>query len=171
MRRAKQNPRRTCIQSDAISPVWLEVMIGRGFLTPMRYWYRVRPFFMILAICPSIVFADGMDGDEFAARMTGKTMFFTQRGLPYGVEQYLPGRRVIWSFLGGECQMGTWYEDTAQDRICFVYENISGPQCWDFFDRDGQISARIAGAPPEDDLMVVEESDEPIQCQLPGLGV
>ena len=123
---------------------------------------------IITVLIASPLWAQTMSAAEFEARMTGKTMSFARSGQPFGVEQYLPGRRVIWSFVDDVCQMGRWYEEAG--KICFRYDMNPEPQCWDFFDRDGQISARYVGDTPENDLFVVGETDKPIQCPLPGLG-
>ena len=65
---------------------------------------------------------------------------YSSQGRSYGAEQYLPGRRVIWTFLDGECQEGSWYEEAG--LICFVYENNFEPQCWSFWERGGGLAAR-----------------------------
>ena len=71
-----------------------------------------------------------LDAAGFEAYATGKTLYYGAPDAPYGAEQYLPGRRVIWSFAGDECQRGYWYDSAGQ--ICFVYENEPGTQCWRF---------------------------------------
>ncbi|EKE44381.1 hypothetical protein OCGS_1219 [Oceaniovalibus guishaninsula JLT2003] len=110
-----------------------------------------------------------LDAAGFEARVTGKTMFYSSAGVPYGIEQYLPGRRVRWSFLGDECKDGIWYE--SDGLICFEYEDGTGPQCWQFFAETDGLRARFAGDAPGDDLYQTHETDEPMQCLGPRIGV
>lgn len=125
----------------------------------------------ILWLCTTPALA-GMDGASFEARTTGKTLTFTEMGStePYGAEQYLPGRRVIWSFLEGDCVEGRWYEQ--QGEICFAYENdLMGEQCWSFEDApNGQLVARFLGVPETAPLISVRESPEPLICPGPRVG-
>ncbi|MFN3937803.1 MAG: hypothetical protein ACK4KW_09515 [Gemmobacter sp.] len=111
-----------------------------------------------------------MTGAEFEARTSGQTLDFAVRGEPYGTEQYLPGRRVIWAFSGGQCRYGKWYED-GTGRICFVYEHDPTPQCWWFFDRPGGIAALFDGDQPGSELVEVRRSSEPMACPGPDVGV
>lgn len=64
-----------------------------------------------------------MDGAAFERYTEGRTLSFNAGGVPYGIEQYLPGRRVLWAFVGQECQEGVWYE--RGDMICFAYDKTS----------------------------------------------
>ncbi len=110
-----------------------------------------------------------MSAAEFEAYVTGKTLFYSVQGTPYGAEQYLPGRRVIWTFLEDECQEGTWYEENG--LICFVYETDFGPQCWSFWERGGGLAARFENEPSGTELYEVRQSDEPLACRGPKVGV
>lgn len=111
-----------------------------------------------------------LGGAAFDERVTGRTLTFGSGGTPYGVEQYLPGRRVIWAFVGGPCRRGEWYEDPP-GRICFVYDHDPAPQCWFFFDEPGGLRARFDGAGLGQDLIEVEQSDSPLICPGPDVGV
>ena len=106
-----------------------------------------------------------LSAEAFAQAVTGKTLYFTRRGAPYGAEQYLPGREVIWTFLDGHCVRGRWYE--AREHICFVYENEPEPQCWDFLETERGLAARGEGADPVNDLVVAGESRAPLDCDGP----
>jgi len=110
-----------------------------------------------------------LSAEAFAETVTGKTLYFTRRGAPYGAEQYLPGREVIWTFLDGRCVRGRWYP--SRDHICFVYENEPEPQCWDFLETDRGLAARGEGADPINDLVVAGESRAPLACEGPVPGV
>ncbi|NHX27521.1 hypothetical protein HA397_26590 [Escherichia coli] len=106
---------------------------------------------------------------EFDAYTRGKTMFYGRDGVPYGAEQYLPNRRVIWTFLDGECQEGTWFAEGEQ--ICFDYGNGSPLQCWRFFLNDGRLSAQFEDGTTAMPLIEVEQTPQPLWCPGPKVGV
>ncbi|GFE65939.1 hypothetical protein [Litoreibacter roseus] len=112
---------------------------------------------------------DLISPSEFEAFTSGSTLYFNRRGAPYGAEQYLGGRKVIWTFLDGTCQRGIWY--AAQDEICFVYDGQAGAQCWYFFKTGDTKSARVVGDNPVNDLTVVGQDTQPLSCPGPGVGV
>lgn len=119
-----------------------------------------------LALLASPVFADEpLDGDAFEALVTGKTLTFSNGADPYGVEYYASNRRVVWSFMGGECVNGEWYEERTKtgSNICFTYENNDEPQCWQVFDVDGKIRADFMNTPSTTILYEAVES-EPLIC-------
>jgi hypothetical protein len=129
---------------------------------------------LTLAACPalaeSVPSAPPMSAAEFESYSTGKTLTYGLGGEVYGIEQYLPGRRVLWAFKGDECRKGYWYE--AGQEICFVYEDdFDGPQCWTFHRIDGGIRARFAGDPNGADLSEVAQSSSPLICAGPDVGV
>lgn len=110
-----------------------------------------------------------MTGAEFEAYATGRTLTFAAGGTVFGTEQYLPGRRVIWAFTDDICKEGIWYEDG--DMICFAYEDPSAPQCWKFW-RDGTgLRAQFEGDPAGTELSEVAQSDQPLRCLGPDVGV
>lgn len=106
---------------------------------------------------------------EFDAATVGRTLYYSSGGMAYGAEQYLPGRKVIWAFLGDDCRRGEWYEENG--FICFVYEDTPEPQCWTFFQGDGGLTARFRGDPLGLPLVAVEQSPEPMACLGPVPGV
>lgn len=107
---------------------------------------------------------------EFHAYATGKTLTYATGGQTYGAEQYLPGRRVIWTFLDGECVEGEWYE--AGGQICFRYEHEpEDPQCWSFFRAASGLTARYENDPVVTELIEVNQSREPLICTGPEVGV
>jgi hypothetical protein len=111
-----------------------------------------------------------MSAEEFDAYTRGQTFFYGAEGQePYGAEEYLPGQRVRWSFLDGECQEGYWYAEGP--LICFVYENRPDPQCWSFERSTGRLVARFEGDSPMTELYEVRKSREPLQCPGPKVGV
>ena len=111
-----------------------------------------------------------MDGAAFERYTTGRTLSFNAGGVPYGIEQYLPGRRVLWAFIGQECQEGIWYE--RGDMICFAYDDYPEDQCWHFFETERGLRAVFQGPDgPSTELVEVEQSSVPLICEGPGVGV
>lgn len=132
----------------------------------MRFLLLI-PFLAGLALPPAAN-ADQMSAEEFDRYTQGRTLFYGECGEAYGVERYLPNRRVIWSFLDGQCREGRWYEDAGQ--ICFIYEDDLGPQCWRF-----SRGARGLIAQFEDgtglELYEAEDLGEEMVCLGPEIGV
>ncbi|EPX80052.1 hypothetical protein [Litoreibacter arenae] len=110
-----------------------------------------------------------MSAAQFDAFTKDTTVFFNRHGAPYGAEQYLSDRRVIWSFLDGTCQRGIWFGE--RDEICFLYDDQPDALCWYFFDDGTRQTARVVGDDPADDLVVVGKSPEPLVCPGPDVGV
>ncbi|MFP4274491.1 MAG: hypothetical protein ACLFRU_05630 [Paracoccaceae bacterium] len=123
----------------------------------------------LLAATP-LTAQEPMTPEAFDRYTRGKTLYFGQAGEPYGVERYKPGRRVTWSFLDGRCIEGTWYEDD-RGMICFVYEDGTGPQCWRFFREPGGGLKAIFEDESTVPLYEADQSDEPMQCLGPEVGV
>ncbi len=110
-----------------------------------------------------------LSGTEFDAYTRGKTLFYGFDGQAYGVERYLPNRRVIWSFLDGDCKEGVWYE--REDQICFLYEDRLDPQCWVFTEFGGRLIAQFEGDPTATELYEAEDVGEEMICYGPEIGV
>ena len=110
-----------------------------------------------------------LNGDAFDRYTQGRTLYYGLDGTTYGVERYLPGRRVLLSFLDGRCQTGHWYEDAGQ--ICFVYEDRSDPQCWSFSLEPQGLVAQFENDPQATELYEVEDLDEKMLCYGPDVGV
>lgn len=112
-----------------------------------------------------------MSGAEFEAYTEGRTLSFSSHGTPYGIEQYLPGRRVRWAFIGDTCQEGIWFE--RDETICFVYDyNPTEEQCW-IFTRSGNGLRGVFEGPdgPGTELYEVQQSDRPLTCSNLDVGV
>ncbi|MCO6382763.1 hypothetical protein [Oceanicola sp. 502str15] len=132
----------------------------------------MRPTLLAAALCaatPALA-AEPMSAPEFDAYTQGRTLYYNNHGTAYGVEEYLPGNRVRWSFLDGQCKEGTWYQ---QERfICFVYEDQPGaPQCWTFWKEPGGMRALFEDDPSATELYEVTDADEPMLCLGPDVGV
>ncbi|WP_293448993.1 hypothetical protein [Planktotalea sp.] len=110
-----------------------------------------------------------LSGEAFNDYTLGKTLYFSEAGQAYGAERYLPNRRVEWSFLDGDCKEGEWY---AQDKaICFVYEDRPEPQCWQFELTARGLRATFMDDGQSTDLYEAQQSDEPMHCIGPEIGV
>jgi hypothetical protein len=123
---------------------------------------------LVLAAGPALC-EPAMTAESFDAYTRGKTLFYGSMGRTYGVERYLDGRRVIWSFLDGECKDGTWYQQDEQ--ICFVYDDGSGPQCWTFTLGGAGLIARFENDPQSTELYEAQDLDEEMVCLGPKIGV
>ena len=110
-----------------------------------------------------------MTADEFDAYTQNKTFYYGNQGQPYGAEEYLSDRRVIWTFLDGRCENGTWYQEGEQ--ICFVYESQPDPQCWSFRQSSNGLIAQFENDPQQTELHEVDTSYEPLMCLGPEVGV
>lgn len=122
----------------------------------------------LLSAAPAVAGA-AMSAEEFDAYTSGKTFYYGSQGAPYGAEEYLSNRRVIWTFLNDECQNGIWYEQDG--LICFVYETEPDPQCWSFTRSPGGLIARFENDPVQTELYEVRRSADPLICPGPDVGV
>jgi hypothetical protein len=110
-----------------------------------------------------------LSAEAFDDYTRGKTLFYGNNGVAYGVERYLDGRRVIWSFLDGDCREGVWYEQ--EEQICFIYEDRLEPQCWTFSVGPGGLSAQFENEPQSTQLYEAEDIGEEMMCLGPEVGV
>lgn len=125
---------------------------------------------ILLALtAPSVAAQSPMSGAEFEAHTRGKTLFFGFGGQVYGAERYLPGRRVIWSYLDGDCLQGIWYPHEGQ--ICFAYEGRADPQCWVFTESGGRLTAQREDGQTATELYEAGEVDAEMVCYGPEVGV
>ena len=111
-----------------------------------------------------------MSAEAFESYTKGKTLFYGNGGEAYGVERYLEDRRVVWSFLDGECKYGSWYEQAGQ--ICFVYDDRPGdPQCWTFRKSTGGLIAQFENNNASTELYEAQDVGEEMICYGPDVGV
>lgn len=110
-----------------------------------------------------------LTAEEFDALTTGRIMTWAEFGMVYGVEQYLPGRRVRWTVLGEDCKTGHWYAEGPE--ICFLYEDRLDPVCWEITTAGTGLRARLRGNPPDTDPVVIEDSADDLACFGPEVGV
>ena len=110
-----------------------------------------------------------LTAEAFDALTLGRTMTWSEYGQVYGVELYLPGRRVRWTVLGDDCVAGHWYPDG--DAICFVYEDDPMPDCWLITETVGNLAAYDTSDAPGSEPVHVQETNEPLACFGPEVGV
>lgn len=129
----------------------------------------VIPTLIVLCLGAMPCFAQQLNAEEFDRYTRGKTLFYGADGAAYGVERYLDGRRVVWSFLDGECQDGIWYEENGQ--ICFVYEDNLTPQCWTFTTGANGLIAQFENEPDGTELYEAQNGEDDMLCYGPDVGV
>ncbi|MEL6171449.1 MAG: hypothetical protein AAGK67_11955 [Pseudomonadota bacterium] len=130
----------------------------------------LKHLLLISILLPGLGLAqDSMNAREFDEYTRGKTFTYGSNGAPYGAEEYLDNRRVRWSFLDGKCQEGEWYEENG--LICFVYQDKPDPQCWKFTRAPSGISALFQNDPTQSVLYEMQQSQEPLMCLGPEIGV
>lgn len=106
---------------------------------------------------------------DFEAYVEGKTLYYSDFSGPYGIEQYLPNRRVVWSFVGDECQEGKWYPNEA-GHICFVYERPdTEPKCWSFWKEDDALHLRFENIELGTRIHETGRDTTPLPC-MPDVG-
>ena len=122
----------------------------------------------ILLLAAPAVADTPLTASEFEALVQGRTLSYATGGVPYGAEEYLRDRRVRWSHLDGACEEGRWY--ASGDEVCFVYEGIETPQCWQFYMRDEGLVAEFRNT-ISPDLYELSATRGPLQCLGPEVGV
>ena len=137
-----------------------------------------RPSLPVLAFCLASLAAPALaqevgpplSAEEFDALTRGKTITYAEAGRIYGIEEYRPGRKVVWAFAEGDCREGDWFAQGAQ--ICFDYHDPeTGLQCWTFHRRGKDIVAWFEGERSGEPLVSLQESPEPLNCPGPEIGV
>ena len=104
-----------------------------------------------------------MGAAEFEAYVTGRIVSFGAPGNPgFGVEQYLEGRRVIWSTGDGTCTKGVWYE--SKGDICFRYDGDPEPKCWTTYREGDGLRAIYTTRPDTTIIFEAEDYSVPLIC-------
>lgn len=125
---------------------------------------------LLVALLASAATAETpLSAAEFEAYVEGRTLYYGSGGQEYGAEEYLPNRRVRWSFLDGDCLEGRWYGQGT--LICFVYEDLPDPQCWSFFQRGTGLVARFESGEGGLELYETRAAQGPLMCLGPEVGV
>ena len=112
--------------------------------------------------------AAALDADAFDALTRGRTVIYSLGGEFHGMERHYGDRRVEWAFSDGECFAGRWYEQDG--NICFVYDNLDGPQCWQFDAAPGGFLATFVEGEARGSTYIARFTDEPMVCTGPRVG-
>lgn len=106
---------------------------------------------------------DTMNAQEFDAHVTGRTITFRTNDNPsFGVERYLPGRRVMWSTFDGICQYGVWFE--SKGDICFRYEGDPEHKCWTMHDDPDGLRGVYTTRLPATVIFEIPDREDPLVC-------
>ncbi|MCV2868128.1 hypothetical protein OEW28_05755 [Defluviimonas sp. WL0002] len=129
----------------------------------------MRSAMLLILLSGPVLAADDspLSAEEFEARTTGRTITYSSGGTYYGTEQYLPDRRVIWTF-GDFCREGRW--EAVGEMICFTYEDSPEPSCWIFRAHGGGLAAWSDDDPSGEPLVSTYQSHAPMACG-PKVGV
>lgn len=125
---------------------------------------------LMACLCTPLAAQTPMSAAEFEAYVTGRTLTFGLDGMPYGIEEFRPGRRTTWAFMGDECREGRWFD--REEQICFVYDDFPEQEhCWIFWRGEDGLSARFFGEGEQTELYEVQRSNRPLICPGPEVGV
>jgi len=123
----------------------------------------MRNLLLVLTLTSPAAAQDGMTGAEFDAYVTGRTITFrTDLNPSYGIERYLPGRRVMWSTFDGICQYGVWFE--SKGDICFRYEHDPEHKCWTIYDEPGGLRGVFTTRPNTTVIYEIPDREDPLIC-------
>ena len=123
----------------------------------------MRNLLLVVTLASPAVAQDGMTGAEFDAYVTGRTITFrTDLNPSYGIERYLPGRRVMWSTFDGICQYGVWFE--SKGDICFRYEHDPEHKCWTIYDEPGGLRGVFTTRPNTTVIYEIPDREDPLIC-------
>lgn len=128
---------------------------------------RLSAVLLAMALSSTAEAETPLTGEEFEAHVEGRSFVFgTPLNPRFGVEQYLPDRRVIWSAAPGECLEGVWYPKDG--AICFQYEDTRDPRCWRVTREGTGVKAELLGGDSPFVLFELGETDPPV-CPGPDL--
>lgn len=123
----------------------------------------MRSLILYLCLATPAIAQDTMTAEEFEAYVTGKTITFrTDINPAYGVERYLPGRRVIWSTFEGTCLYGVWFE--SKGDICFRYDGDPEHKCWEMTMEPGGMKGVYTTRPFSTIIFEVLGREDPLIC-------
>jgi hypothetical protein len=123
----------------------------------------MRSLIFCLALCTPAIAQDAMNATEFDDYVTGKTITFrTELNPEFGIERYLPGRRVMWSTFNGICQYGVWFE--SKGDICFRYEGDPEHKCWEIYGEADGLRGVYTTNPNTTVIFEVPDRQDPLIC-------
>ena len=122
-----------------------------------------RTFLFGLTLASAAAAQTPMTAAEFEAYVAGRIMSFGSQNDPtFGVEQYLPNRRVIWSTGDGTCTNGVWYE--SKGDICFRYDGDPEPKCWEIYREGDGLRAVFTTRPNTTVIFETQDYTVPLIC-------
>lgn len=123
----------------------------------------MRILIALLALATPALAESPMTAREFETYVKGRTLSFGTPGNPnYGVEMYLPDRRVLWSTTPGECTQGEWFP--RENAICFLYENDPEEKCWEIYDDPAGLRAVFTTRPDTTVIFESVKDTRPLVC-------
>ena len=123
----------------------------------------MRSLLICLMVATPAVAQDGMTAAEFEAYVTGRTITFSTINDPtFGVERYLPGRRVMWSTFDGICRYGVWFE--SKGDICFRYEHDPEHKCWTIYEEPDGLRGVFTTRPNSTVIFEERDREDPLIC-------
>lgn len=128
---------------------------------------RIAALAGALALGAAQVHADPVSPGEFEALAEGMTLHFGLDGIPFGAEQFFAGRRSLWQFADGTCQVGRWWDEDG--LICFAYPPEPTELCWRLTRENGRLFAENA-APGGLRLEMTRRDEIPLPCPGPDVG-
>lgn len=123
---------------------------------------------LLAALAATASAAETLGPEAFDALTRGRTAIYSLDGAFHGMERHYGDRRVEWSFADGACFSGRWYAEG--ETICFVYENLEGPQCWQFSEAPGGFSATFVDGEGTGATYGARLTDAPLVCTGPQVG-
>jgi hypothetical protein len=130
----------------------------------------IRLILALMLLATPAMAQDPIGAARFDALVTGRTIAWGNDGQLFGEEQYLPGRRVKWRVPNGDCQLGSWWEESP-GLICFGYDTGGAPACWRFYEQRGELQAQSAEDATGFLWSEISNSDKPLACAGPMIGV
>ena len=129
----------------------------------------MRAVAFCLALWPGLALASPpLTAEEFDSYVTGQTITYHQQDTLFGIEEYLPGRKVRWQEAGKGCSGGTWF--ARDSAICFAYTGFPRPACWVFVQTGDRVVAHSLDDAPGEQPFQVTASDTPLDCSATGGG-
>lgn len=116
-------------------------------------------FLLLPALSASANDDPPLSAEGFDALTQCRVMDTSTAAGTYGVETFLPDRKVIWRDINREVN-GTW--DQVGDQICFTYEDKADfPVCWTYHDRSGGIEGWYQGDHTTSPILLTPIGDVP----------
>lgn len=125
--------------------------------------HKLLLYLPIALISQEGIAQDYIAPEDAIAELSNQTFLFSLKGqAPYGMETYLSGNRVIWTFLDGECISGVWAIEETD--ICYTYQGDPTPKCWQFLQLDEGLGAVFKNDPNSTEIFLLEPVPNAMVC-------